>query len=288
MRVLLDASDLIDLVEHERPHAADLVVTTFREQSWRFVFSNTNVSEFASAIHRTADRLKIRALLLKLEELPHIVIRDAFVESLELVEAFVAFRRNTEPDPASVFGDRWDEVMVPVGRPKQTEKVVNLHIHDIVFRLARDGVFDWSNFSQSTVDAILEDRESRKTSKVTDFDRFWRTLAARMRVFALGPTQDEERRRLAKWLASNPRRCPGTWFAYRVREELVSNKGDIPKIGDLADLNHMCCVPYVDAATFDRRMLGYARTAAAKIKKSQGVDYTQRLKANLGDILAGA
>lgn len=288
VRILLDASDLIDLVEHGRPQPSDVIVKTLRERSWQVVFSNTSVSEFAAAIRHTSDRLKVRALLVALDQLPHLFIRDAFIEPLEFTAAYDAFRINAEPMQPDVFAMRWDDAMVPIGRPTQTEQTVGLRIHDIVFKLDRDGVFDWSSFSRSTMAALVEDRESRKTSNVSDFDRFWRTLAARMRIFSIGPSDPNERKRFAKWLAIDPRRCPGTWFAYRTREELIRNAGDLPKIGDLADLNHMCCVPYVTATTFDKRMLGYARAAAVRVKKMHGIDYAPRLFANLQGVLAGA
>ena len=71
--------------------------------------------------------------------------------------------------------------------------------------------------------------------------------------------------------------------AYRA---LVANYTDIPETADFSDLAHISALPYVEAATMDRRMRHYCAVAARKIMRfGSAVNYADRLYRDVGDFM---
>ncbi len=285
MFVLLDSKDLIDLIDHGKPCDTTKVAEIFRERGWQFVFSTANVIEYAASVLHTDDQLAIRRGLQQIESLPSIYIRHGWIEQHEAEAGYTAFQQGREPRRINPFVQRWDETLVSSGRPKATASYVNFRLDEMVLGL-RDRL-DLRRFAGFAEQAILDDRAGRDLVKVPDAERYARTQEWRMRTLKYGPDDPSERRELADWFARTPMRCPGTWFYYRLREELIRNVQDRPKCGDLPDLSHASSVPYVNAVTFDRRMLGYARAAAKKIDDMlpEGA-LAKRLFKSLEEILA--
>src|SRR5438552_887580 len=86
----------------------------------------------------------------------------------------------------------------------------------------------------------------------------------------------------ARWVWTDPACWPGLRLTYDLYHELCANVRDLPKPGDIPDTAHIRAIPYVTAATLDRRMLGYVRQVNKKlVKMSRAVDYSDRLFANL-------
>ncbi len=66
----------------------------------------------------------------------------------------------------------------------------------------------------------------------------------------------------------------------------MSNYGDVPQVGDFSDLAHVCALPYVEAATFDRRVRHYCGVASGKLLKfGCSVDYRTRIYENLAAVM---
>lgn len=80
-----------------------------------------------------------------------------------------------------------------------------------------------------------------------------------------------------RWVYENPLRCPGLRLSYEMYHELSANLGDSPKDSDIPDFAHINAIPYVDAATLDRRMLHYFRRVVSKLRTLKCFDCLRRL-----------
>lgn len=67
------------------------------------------------------------------------------------------------------------------------------------------------------------------------------------------------------------------------------NVANVPEVGDFSDLSHIYAIPYVDAATLDRRMRTYCSQASRRIARlAFGIDYRDRLYHDLGEVMEDA
>lgn len=287
MRILLDSKDVMDLIERGIPAPVNEIREIFTQRGWSLVLSTVNVGEFAASLAETQDFLSMRSWLQTIETFPLAYIRNAFIEMLEVIEAQKAFAAGHEPAAIDPFASRWDEAMVPFGRPPRTEHIVNYRLHDMVFSLARDDALNLARFKESARRELMADRTARETKRIPERQRFARLVAARMRVIGYGPPDETIRVALSRWMSEDPHRCPGTWFHHHAHEELIRNVTDGPQHGDLPDLGHMTCVPYVERVTFDRRMSGYATGAVRRLAKHvPEIDLQGRVFRSLAAVLA--
>lgn len=80
------------------------------------------------------------------------------------------------------------------------------------------------------------------------------------------------------WVYTNPKRCPALALQFQVLREIVRNIGDTPKQSDIPDLAYVPAIPYVDAATMDRRMCNYIKQACNVLRAlNPKIDYDKRL-----------
>lgn len=90
----------------------------------------------------------------------------------------------------------------------------------------------------------------------------------------------------AGWVYDNADRCPGLNLNHEVYRALMENLGDIPETADFSDLAHVYALPYVDAATLDRRMRHYCRLASDRVLlRGASVNYDNRICANFEDLI---
>lgn len=62
--------------------------------------------------------------------------------------------------------------------------------------------------------------------------------------------------------------------------------GDSPKDSDIPDFAHINAIPYVDAATLDRRMLHYFRTVVSKLRTlNASIAYDVYVYPSVGDLM---
>ena len=123
MRVLLDASSLIDL-EHGRPVSFANLGTILSDQHARLVLTRTNVLEFSARAAKTGDFLTLRYQLQQIERLPVEYLREGGITRSELMEAVKAFTEHHEFTPIDPYVERWDETLVLEG-PSPARMLVN-------------------------------------------------------------------------------------------------------------------------------------------------------------------
>jgi len=91
---------------------------------------------------------------------------------------------------------------------------------------------------------------------------------------------------VAMWLDADPSRAPAWRLTYEVLEQWRANTTDDAKDGDLNDLTHVACVPFVGLATLDGRFVTYVQQASRSLRsRAPSIDYENRVFRSLADIV---
>jgi hypothetical protein len=91
----------------------------------------------------------------------------------------------------------------------------------------------------------------------------------------------------ALWIYRDPNRCPGLRLNHEIFRALTGNYQDIPEASDFTDLALTFAIPYVDAATLDRRMRDYCGRASKKLGKLKAAhNYRDRVYDDVADLIA--
>ena len=109
LRILLDAKDLIDIVEHGRPITVDQFRAWLIDKKAAVVLSFTNINDFVGKAFEQNAFLEMRPLLQSIETLPHTYMQEGMIKINELREALVGYRAGREPSPINPYVRRWDE-----------------------------------------------------------------------------------------------------------------------------------------------------------------------------------
>ncbi len=195
-------------------------------------------------------------------------------------EAFNAFSEGREYKQVSPFFDRFDYTIEDDG-PPATHDFLNYPLSEIVFSLwdySRPIFQGFKKYTEEFRKVVRVDRSI--TSPQTCRENFVKTIGRSLHqenisIISLDLT------RFANWVFDNPERCPSIRFGYEVYHKITKNLGDIIKQGDIADFGHINCVPYVDLATFDRRMVSYIIQASKKL----GTEYQKKAYVKLEELL---
>lgn len=290
MRILLDSRDLINLLERRTPFDVNEYSRFLRDGEHVNVLSFTNVREMAAPLSLGAEFMSLRPRLQSLEALPTEYLRETTLMKDELAAALIAFTTGTEYRKPNLYVRRWDSTMSPVpGRDQQRiEGLVNLRLDEIVYLTYRGDpqVFLRPRIYIDHWRKILEeDRKLLQRGQLSQSKHFIRSIrnhATRHNLTLPAGREDE----FGAWIYQNPRRCEGIRLNHEMYRLLLSNKGDIPEASDFSDLAHVFVLPYVDAATLDRRMRHYVRTAAQKmLRPGAEIDIGARVYENLTDIV---
>lgn len=109
-----------------------------------------------------------------------------------------------------------------------------------------------------------------------------RKHAATHRVTLPAGREDE----FAQWIYRDPNRCPGFRLNHELFRSLTGNYQDIPSASDFTDLALTFALPYVDAATLDRRIRDYCQRASRKLNKLNAAhNYRDRVYDDVADLL---
>ena len=290
MRILLDSRDLINLLEHKGPMAPAEYDSYLRAGDHFNVLSFTNVRELVAPLATGVDFVDIRPLLQSLERMPHTYLMEVPIIGLEIYSAVRAFEQKTEYESPCVYTTRWDHVLLlaPGQRCSVTDNWINLRLDEIVHLMHRDNpeVFaplehHLPQFQQQ----LARDRAGLRAGQAPARPHFVRNirLRATARKIHLPHGREEE---FAEWVYQSPNCCPGLRLYQETYRALMANHGDVPETGDFSDLAHVCALPYVEAATFDRRMRHYCNAASIKLLELGCVtDYRDRIYRDLGTLV---
>jgi hypothetical protein len=286
MNLLVDTRDLIELVERGLPATVQEVETFLRTHNHELVFSFTNIRELVGTLAVNGDFLRVRPWLQSLERTPHTYIRETLIPRDEIQSAVDAFNEGTAYRNPRVLMRRWDETLIPLPRPQMSEieQLVNVRLDDIVYWIFRGhpATFAPPERHLGTLrNQFEEDRRALRLGQAPAEEHFIRVVrkhSATHRIQLPAGREDE----FAEWIYESPDRCPGLHFGHETYRALMQNVNDIPEAGDFSDLAHVYAVPYVQAATLDRRMRHYLRIASERLLARGGlINYSERVYENL-------
>ena len=286
MKILLDSKDLIDVVEHDRPVKLEEFRAYLHDHHSSLVLTFNSIRELAAPLAQGIDSLHVRYLLQKLETLPVCYLAEVGIPTEEVQEGVRAFNSGGEYKPISPWVSRWDKTIrgprPPIG------KMLILRLDEIVLDIARvdASVFAGYDFYEQALRQQFEtDRNIPAFARVPE-QNFPKVISRLIEHYGIEkPTRATDD--FAAWIYKDPRRCPGLRLGYEVFHELVKNVGDKPDASDIPDLSHINAIPYVDAATLDRRMHGYCSQVGRKLQKAQStIDYTDRIFPSLNALLS--
>jgi len=135
MRILPDAKDLINTVEHDKGVIFNDFEQFVRQGNHEIVLTSTNVLEFAASLVQTGDFLQMRSLLQKLEKLPLRYIKETTIPLQELRSAKFAYDSGTNYRQIDPFVARWDDTIALEGQATPTQVLVALRLDEIIYMI---------------------------------------------------------------------------------------------------------------------------------------------------------
>ncbi len=267
MFIYFDSKDLIDILEKSLPLSAGQLKMLLCQSGHKLVFSVTTIMEISEPLlHRNA-KTNVMSLLRRLEKIPHTFIHSSSIPRLELAEAYRAFSEGEECASINPFVNRFDYTVDLNAKPA-TDIYLNYSLCEIVWDLYCCGELGGlDDYAGKMKQLLAADRElSPKPSLRANFAK---TIGLNLSLHKV-PVPSVDVAPFAKWIYSNPSRCPGERLGYEVWHKIVKNFTDKLDDSDMDDFQHIGCLPYVELMTLDRRMCGYVFQAGASL--NQGYD----------------
>jgi hypothetical protein len=287
MRILIDAKDLINVVEHGTPVSASDFDSFLRKHNVSLALTHTNVCEFVAPISKSWDFLSIRPFLQQIEALPVCYLREPSIPAEEILAALDGFIKGREPTAIDPYVPRWDYTFNLIG-PAPAAKFVGYRFDEIVYDLFREYPAAFEGYASKTPLLRRQFAEDRKLSAkirrdlVTNFVESLRRYQKQWNLNYRGVDVDG----FGRWIYENPARCPGLRLTYDMRHEILANPGDIPLDSDIPDVAHVFAIPYAEAATIDRRMMHYFQTITKRLQKiNPAIEYGRYTYRSIDDLM---
>lgn len=289
MRILPDAKDLINTVEHNRGVTFSELESYTLKGKHKIILSSTNILEFAASLPDTDDFLQMRSLLQRIEQLPLLYIKEWTIPYLELIAAKEAFDNGHEYPGIDPYVGRWDDTIAPLGRPTPTAALVGFRIDEAI-RMLWKADPNSLRFPSKEVGNLIRDQYKAKRSSTPaprslvkkEFGKAVEQLFRHWNIDANGT----DVAKLADWIYADPARCPGLRIHHDMRYELLGAISDKMQDNDTQDFAYLYAIPYVDAITLDRRITAYATAVARRLKKlTSSADYTSHIFPNIGALM---
>jgi len=293
MRVLLDAKDLIDLVEHSKPVRILEFDTWLRNHNSSLVYSLCNIRALAGPLAGSALQMpRIQLYLDQLEKLPHCYI-SADIGLMEMKSALRCFEAAAEYQPIDPFVPRFDQVLSPFAKPGKLNYPLAEIVDDLwrtypqIFGL-QTKAFSWQK------SALSMDRQKPSTKRAMIAQSPFEPIRDYLMLkFSATPDRAAE---VASWVAATPRRCPGLWFIRTVGAAMSQNRTYVARQDDTFDMAEMMAIPYVDVATMDRTTLDYLSRAVRSVNQIGGAkqaaivfrNLKSLMEAPLGDVVSAS
>jgi hypothetical protein len=255
MRLLLDAKDLINVVEHRKPVTIEELDTWLRDTGCTLVYSLANVRALVAPISIDPSQLpRVQLYVEQLERLPHCYICDFSIDLMELRSAVRSFEAGQEYEAIDPYVRRFDFVFPPFANPGK--KIYPLW--EIVRDLWRacPKLFEPPSWTQPLQGAALSaDRKKPRTGRrpvaVAPVEPIIESLVLKMSVTR------ERAAEIASWIQENPIRCPGLWILRTIGAAMSQNRTYLARKDDILDLSQTLAIPCVDMITLDRTMCDY-------------------------------
>jgi len=280
VRILLDTSSLIDLIERSQPCSLDHFENDLRSRGDKLLLSTSNILEISAPLLHPNPRTNVMGVLTRLDRLPIEYISGARNLVLELEEAVSALADGREYGRVHPYVNRFDFAMTVWGEPV-TANFIGFGLPEVVFTLWNETpeiLNPYRRYARPLQELFERDRSLKKKPSLRD--HFVVTIERNLGTARI-TVAPQNIARLARWIYNDCARCPGIRLGYEVYHRHLKNLGDKPKAGDFADREQIQCIPYADIVTIDRRMRSYVSQAC----DGAGLPYRGRLYANLSEAL---
>jgi hypothetical protein len=284
-RLLIDAKDLIELVERGTPIAAADFSRWLTDHDASVVLTYTNVTEFAECLRHLDDLLYVRSIIQVLESLPHVYLREVTIEVDEIALAISAFDSGSEPQLPNPYVARWDHTFAIRGESPPAEMIVDYRLDLMVFDLMKQPDQRRTAMPRAALQAIEDDRAVPFADRIRPREALTGALERKIAYWKLrSPSRGVQP--FGKWVYGVPTRCPGFRLAWELFRDMVSNTTDVLALSDVWDNAHFPAIPYVEYVTLDRRMTGYCREVGRRLRKADvSTDYGEKTFRNLADLM---
>jgi hypothetical protein len=278
MLIYLDARDLINIFEKSNPCSADQFDKILREGDHQLVYSWLNITEISEPLLHTKAKTNVMALLNRVEETPHIYIHSSRVPRLELESAVKAYVNGEEYDGIDPYVQRFDYT-VDLNAQPSTKDYLNYPLAEIVWDLHCFGALGGlDRYAKRLKQTFAEDRA---LSPKPSLKKHFSTMIERNLKLHHVARPNGDINSFAKWIYSNPARCPSQRLGYEVWHKMIKNVDDEPTPSDMEDFCHIDCLPYVDFLTLDKRMRGYVSQAC----KAMQTNHAEKVCKNSKEIV---
>ena len=251
MRIVLDAKDLINVVEHSNPVKLSEFDGWLRTRAAELVYSLVNIRGLAAPLARGSWFMpQVKDLLERLESLPHCFVTYG-IDLLELQRALDCFDAGKEYVAINPYVPRFDYVFPPFANPGKLYYPMRDSVVDL-WRACPNVFQPQPKYHKLQALGMSMDRERMAAGQsISEPPSEWivEILALKMNV------EEERAAQVASWIAANPLRCPAMWLARAVGFSMSQNQSYAARKDDTFDMAEMWTIPYTDAATVDRCML---------------------------------
>lgn len=289
-RLLLDASDIINVIEYSRPVTIDDLESFLRSEGGTLVLTFTNVLEFVRPMLDNGDFLRFRPLLQRLERLPVTYLRNAHIPMQELKGAVEAFLSGTEYKPIDPYVGRWEQTAQLPGT-SVCEMLVGLRIDEAVYMIWKTNpevIRGPAKAAAHLRELVAADRGSARPNQeraAKNFANSVRKYLERSPFYGFECPPDWIQG-LAQWIHSDARRCPALRLHYDLYHQMLTDGQDTPKDSDLCDHSQASCLPYVEAISVDRRIAHHLRQVCSRLEKvTANLGYSNRIHAGFDRLL---
>ncbi len=263
MKIYFDSKDLINIIEKSAPCSADNLENILNSGSHELVLSFLTIMEISEPLLHKKAKSNIMDLLNRIEKLPHTFIHDSSIPRIELIEAFEAFSKGGEYNNINPYVSRFDKTC-DLSKKPPTDIYINYPLSETVWDLYCFGaVRGLDAYGEKLREIFKADRSMKNQPNLKDL--FSIKVERTLSLYGLTiPPADLSS--FAHWIYDNPSRCPSERLGYEVWHKMLKNITDIPNDSDMEDYVHLCCLPYVDLMTLDRRMHNYVSQASKSLE----------------------
>lgn len=283
MHILLDAKDLINVVEHSNPVKLSEFDGWLRARDADLVCSLVNIRGLAAPLALGSSFLpQVRDSLDRLESLPHCFVTSG-IDLLELQRALDCFDAGKEYEAIDPYVPRFDYVFPPFANSRKLYYPMRDSVIDL-WRACPNAFQPQPKYHELQALGMSMDRgrmAARQSSSEPPSEWIVEILTLKMNV------EEERATQTASWIAANPLRCPAMWLVRAVGFSMSQNQSYAARKDDTFDMAEMWTIPYTDAATVDRCMLDlFSRAARNLTRKNKLAGPRAKVYRSLGQLMA--
>jgi hypothetical protein len=283
MRILLDAKDLINVVEHSNPVKLSEFDGWLRTRDADLVYSLVNIRGLAAPLALGSSFLpQVKDYLDRLESLPHCFVTSG-IDLLELQRALDCFGAGKEYVAINPYVPRFDYVFPPFANPGKLYYPMRDSVVDL-WRACPNVFQPQPKYHKLQTLGMSMDRErmaARQSSSEPPSEWIVEILTLKMNV------EEECAMQVASWIAASPLRCPAMWLTRAVGFSMSQNQSYAARKDDTFDMAEMWTIPYTDAATVDRCMLDlFSRAGRNLRRKDKSAGPRAKVYRSLSELMA--